>query len=219
MNEPPPKKESRDRTVLYIAIIGATATVLAALIGIVPVFLNRSAPPPTDTPPPAAISTNAPTTSTLVVMNQFNQVQDFLLDNAVLGAIETGKYRTFEIPPGPHEFKNCSVPSDPAIKPECNSKQVNVATDPYAWYIYGNPTPRENATLIVMNPNGVEQDVLIDDVPKGTVGAHAFLVVDTKPGNYVLKSCTRGNPPTCRPGEAIAIEGELAGYEISDLGQ
>lgn len=50
-----PKPESKDRTALYIAIVGATATIVAALVGILPNLLNRSAPPTllviTATPP------------------------------------------------------------------------------------------------------------------------------------------------------------------------
>lgn len=65
------KPEPRDRTPLYIAIVGALATIAAALIGVLPNMLNRGAPPPspiaiviTATPVPTQIpiETNVPTT-------------------------------------------------------------------------------------------------------------------------------------------------------------
>ena len=201
MSESPRKPEQKDRTALYVAIVGATATIIAALIGIVPLYLNRNSPPPTPTPAPttvlATLTPNA-TTNTLVVVNQFERVQDFVLDGSLLGTIETGKYKSFEIPPGPHEFKNCSVPTDPAVTPECSSKQVNATSDPYPWDIYGNAPLRGNATLLVLNPNSTDRDFFLDDVPKGTVRAHSFVVIDTPPGKYVVRTCTPGSPPTRR---------------------
>jgi hypothetical protein len=69
MSEKPPAP--RDRTPLYIAIVGATATIMAALIGVLPNLTRQNSPPPTPivitaTPAPTEVAqaTLAPATQT-----------------------------------------------------------------------------------------------------------------------------------------------------------
>lgn len=57
------KPEPKDRTALYIAIVGASATIVAALIGVLPNIVNRNAPPPT---PLVITTTPVPTQVSLV---------------------------------------------------------------------------------------------------------------------------------------------------------
>ncbi|MBI4672395.1 MAG: hypothetical protein HY741_12120 [Chloroflexi bacterium] len=197
------KSEARDRTPIYIALIGATATLAAALIAIAPNFLRPSAPQPL--PPPATVSGQiAPTVALLkfVLVNNSEFAQDFYIDNTFAEAINSGTYVVLTIPPGDYTLTTCARGANPIKQPEnCSATdtKVRVHDNPYLWHIYGNQQASGQMTYLAVNQSNTPRDLFIDGTFKTTVPANDFVALTLPATEHVGQDCTQGKTPQTSP--------------------
>ncbi len=193
MSAPQPQPERKDRTPIYIAIIGAVTTIIAAFIAISPSLLNRNTPTPTPAP------TQGPTVSAridFVIINSRSTPFDFYIDNEFQATIPNGGYNVLRVLPGEHTLTDCPV----GIKPSSNATACETATrgvssNPYDWQLKGEVPASSNVLLFLLNQVNSNQDIYVDGTSMTPVDAHQFKTTQVQPGKHTIQSCNRGIKP------------------------
>lgn len=209
MSENNPRPEPRDRTALYIAIVGATATIIAAFITVLPNLLNRASPPPpaaplvvTITPMPTQVSqaiATAPGTAgriDFLVTNNRAAPYDFFIDNEYQITVPAGGYQLLRVIPGEHTLTHCPRGERPGNEPnECASVAREVQKSPFDWQLGGSIAARDKVLLFLLNQIDNDIDIYVNDTEMVPVNAHQMGTIQLEPGTHKLQACHRGITP------------------------
>lgn len=226
MSENKPRPETKDRTALYIAIVGATATVIAAAIGVLPNLLNRvpapaptpivvtAAPIPTEVsqvtaiPPTTAPATVNPPTATLaeptaasridfLVANNREGAFDFFIDDEYQITVPAGGYQLLRVIPGEHKLTHCPQGSKPSdANSGCESLSREVRNEPYDWQLGGTVPARDEMLLFLLNQIDHDVDIFVNETNMVPVNAHQIGTIQVAPGIIQIQTCRRGSTPT-----------------------
>lgn len=165
------KPEPKDRTALYIAIVGASATIVAALIGVLPNVLKRDTPVTpiaiiiTATPPPTSIA-QATTIPTLTSQ-----------PTAVLG--------TATLQPTSAPATSTSVP------PTTTPTATNLPSTPPPTAL-PSPTPSSIVTLLLINNLPRTMEFFIDEKSITKINSGTYQSLRVPHGKRELKQCVLG---------------------------
>jgi hypothetical protein len=213
MSETKPPSEHKDRTALYIAIVGATATILAALIGVLPNLLNRGATPvptplvivATAVPTPLAQATAVLPTQTaaagtgridFLVTNNRESAFDFFVDDEYQVTIPPGSYQLLRVVPGERRLTHCPQGTKPSdASNTCETLTREVQSEPYDWQLGGTTPAREKVLLFLLNQIDNDIDVFVDGAEKVPVNAHKIGTIHLEPGTHEVQTCPRGAAP------------------------
>jgi hypothetical protein len=196
--------ESRDRTPIYIALIGALATIAAAFIAIAPNFWRPRRAPQGAAPPPRGAARAAPADTSLkfILVNNSEYAQDFYIDNTFAEAINTGTYVVLRVAPGEYTLTTCARGANPLKQPEnCSASptKVRVYDNPYLWHIYGDKRASGQMTYLVVNQSNSARDIFIDSAFKTTLRANDFVALTVPATEHVGQDCAQGKTPQTNP--------------------
>lgn len=221
MSENAPRPPPKDRTALYIAIVGALATVSAAFIGILPGLLNRAPAPaptalvatanpmPTQAAQPTTVSPTLAARIDFLVTNNRAGPFDFFIDDEYQITVPPGGYQVLRVIPGEHRLTHCprgTKPSD--SNNECETLAREVKNEPYDWQLGGTIPARGEVLLFLLNQIDHDVDIYIEGQAMVPVNSHKFGTIQLDPGTYMIRTCPRGATP------AQGICGTTGEYEL-----